>query len=60
MQVYDKIDVILEAEAETAVPELVGKVKPYAYVLDHGDNGYAKFQYDQETLDVFAKNISKI
>ena len=60
MKVYDQVDVIIEAEPETLVQSLKGKRKPHAYILDYGDNGYAKFQYDQQTLDVFAKSISKI
>jgi aminopeptidase N len=60
MKIFKKIDVILEAQEWTEVDEFVGELKPAAVFLDHGDNGYAKFRYDKDSLAAFGKSMGKI
>lgn len=37
----------------TLVEELIGKPKPYAYLLDYESYGYAKFKIDNNSLSVY-------
>jgi hypothetical protein len=47
-------------ENDTFVPELVGTVKPAAFLLDYGGFGYGKFTLDPESLEIICEKLHMV
>lgn len=59
-EVYDVIEVKIEATEETELTELEGKKAPTAYLLNYNDWGYGKFLIDNRSLEAFKEGLCKI
>lgn len=59
-EVYDVIEVKIEATEETELIELEGKKAPTAYLLNYNDWGYGKFLIDNRSLEAFKEGLCKI
>jgi len=52
--------VVLEAQAETDVPQMVGQDLPDAFLLNSNDYGFALFIIDDRSIEVFENNMGKL
>jgi len=61
MKVIKVIDIVTKDDQETFdIEELVGTEAPFAYHINYGCIGHAKFIIDKNSIDAFANNLSKI
>ena len=55
------VDIVTKDNQETFdVEDLVGQDAPYAYHINYGNNGFAKFKIDPKSLRAFESSLNKI
>jgi len=61
MKISKVIDIITKDDQETFdIEELVGQDAPFAYHINYGYNGFAKFSIDCKSIKAFETNLDKI
>jgi hypothetical protein len=58
MKIIEEIPIIFEAKEVNVVKELTGKKVPAAFLLNSGDYGYGRFEYDEMSQKAFEENLS--
>ena len=61
MKIIKVVDILTKDDQETfELESVVGDKVPFAYHINHGGYGYAKFKIDDKSLDAFEKKLGKI
>jgi hypothetical protein len=61
MKVTKTFDVLTKDDQETIeIDNIVGEKAPFAYHINHGGYGYAKFKIDPKSLLAFEQKLNKI
>ena len=59
-EIYEVVDIKIDAQEVTEVKELDGKIPPKAYLVNYGDWGYGKFLIDERSLEAFKEGLQHV